>query len=233
MRIPSYETIYNKFSKKLEAKKDLSLQTNLQYFVVNSFFFFFPVGIITLLPNYVQFSSATQLSLNLCNPTDSSTPYFPVHHQLPELVQTHFHELVIPSNHLILCHPLLLPSSLFPTIRVFSNKSVLHIRWPKYWSFSFNISPSNEHSGLCVGKIPWRREWLPTPVFLPEEFHEPRSLAGCSPWGCKELDTTEWLTFSLSEHTTDWPNPPLLFWNVLTIALAYVPTFHRHPQNCM
>ena len=57
-------------------------------------------------------------------------------------------ELVIPSNHLIFCHPLCLPPSIFPIIRVFSNESVLHIRWPKYWSFSFNISPSNEHSGL-------------------------------------------------------------------------------------
>ena len=54
---------------------------------------------------------------------------------------------VMPSNHLILCHPLLLPPSVFPSIRVFSNESVLHIRWPKYWSFSFNISPSNEHPG--------------------------------------------------------------------------------------
>ena len=59
-----------------------------------------------------------------------------------------FIELVMPSNHLILCHPLLLPSSVFPSIRVFSNESVLHIRWPKYWSFSFSISPSNEYSGL-------------------------------------------------------------------------------------
>ena len=57
-------------------------------------------------------------------------------------------ESVMPSNHLILCHPLLLLPSIFPSIRVFSNKSVLHIRWPKYWSFSFNISPSNEHPGL-------------------------------------------------------------------------------------
>ena len=55
---------------------------------------------------------------------------------------------VMPSNHLILCRPVLLPPSIFPSIRVFSNESVLHIRWPKYWSFSFNISPSNEHSGL-------------------------------------------------------------------------------------
>ena len=57
-------------------------------------------------------------------------------------------ELVMPSNHLILCHPLLLPPLIFPSIRVFSNESALHIRWPKYWSFSFNISPSNEYSGL-------------------------------------------------------------------------------------
>ena len=90
--------------KKMEAKKDLSLQTNLQYFVMISFFFF-QVGIITLLPNYVQFSSATQSSLNLCDPTDCSTPGFPVPHQLPELVQTHFHQSVMPSNHLILCVP--------------------------------------------------------------------------------------------------------------------------------
>ena len=62
---------------------------------------------------------------------------------------------VMPSNHLILCHPLL-PPSIFPSIRVFSNESVLHIRWPKYWSFSFSISPSNEHSGL----IPFRMDWL-------------------------------------------------------------------------
>ena len=65
-------------------------------------------------------------------------------------------ESVIPSNHLILCHPLLLPPSIFPSIRVFSNESVLHIRWPKYWSFSFNISPSNEHAGL----ISFRMDWL-------------------------------------------------------------------------
>ena len=63
---------------------------------------------------------------------------------------------VMPSNHLILCHPLLLLPSIFPSIRVFSNESVLHIRWPKYWSFSFSISPSNEYSGL----ISFRMDWL-------------------------------------------------------------------------
>ena len=65
-------------------------------------------------------------------------------------------ELVIPYNHLILCHPLLLLPSIFPSIRVFSNESVLHIRWPKYWSFSYIISPSNEHPGL----ISFRMDWL-------------------------------------------------------------------------
>ena len=64
------------------------------------------------------------------------------------LLKLTFIEWVMPSNHLILCRPLLLPTSIFPSIRVFSNESVLHIRWPKYWSFSFSISPSNEHSGL-------------------------------------------------------------------------------------
>ena len=64
-------------------------------------------------------------------------------------------ESMTPSNHLILCHPLLLPPSIFPSIRVFSNESVLHIRWPRYWSFSFNINPSNEHPGLISIRIDW------------------------------------------------------------------------------
>ena len=65
-------------------------------------------------------------------------------------------ELVMPSNHVILCHPLLLLPSIFPSIRVFSDESALRIRWPKYWSFSFSVSPSNEHPGL----IPFRMDWL-------------------------------------------------------------------------
>ena len=67
-------------------------------------------------------------------------------------------ELVMPSNHLILCHPLLLMLSIFPRIRVFSNESALRIRWPKYWSFSFNISPSNEHSGFISFRMDWLEE---------------------------------------------------------------------------
>ena len=64
-------------------------------------------------------------------------------------------ELVVPSNHLVLCHPLLLLPSIFPSIRVFSNESVLRVRWPKYWSFSFSLSPSNEYSGLIFFRIDW------------------------------------------------------------------------------
>ena len=85
-----------------------------------------------------------------------STPGLPVHHQLLEFTQTTSTESVMPSNHLILCHPLLLPPSVFPNIRVFSNESALCIRWPKYWSFSFSISPSKEYSGL----ISFRMHWL-------------------------------------------------------------------------
>ena len=104
----------------------------------------------------VQFSSVAQLCLTLCNPMNHSTPGLPVHHQLPKFTQTLFIESVMLSNHLILCRPLHLLPSIFPSIRIFSNESVLRIRWPKDWSFSFNISPTNEHSGL----ISFRMDWL-------------------------------------------------------------------------
>ena len=103
-------------------------------------------------------------------------------------------ELAIPSNHLTLCCPLLLLLSIFPSIRAFSNESVLHIRWPKYWRSSFSISPSNEYSGLITFRI-WRRKWQPTPVLLPGKFHGWRTLVGYSAWGPKESDTTERLHF--------------------------------------
>ena len=103
----------------------------------------------------------------LCNPMDCSMPGFPVYHQVPELVQTHVHQVVMPSNHLILCHPFLLPPSIFPSIRVFSNESVLHIRWPKYWSFSFSISASNEYLGLD-----WEY-WIELPCPPPGNLSDP------------------------------------------------------------
>ena len=83
-----------------------------------------------------------------------STPGFPVYHQLPEFTQTMSIESVMPSNHLILCRPLLLPP-IPPSIRVFSNESTLPMRWPKYWSFSFSISPSSEHPGLISFGMDW------------------------------------------------------------------------------
>ena len=104
----------------------------------------------------VQFSSVAQSCLTLCDPMNHSTPGLPVHHQLPGLAQTHVRHVgdaIQPS------HPLsspLLPPSIFPSITGFSNESVLHIRWPKYWSFSFSIIPSNEHPGL----ISFRMDWL-------------------------------------------------------------------------
>ena len=104
----------------------------------------------------VQFCSVAQLCLTFCDPMNCSTPDFPVHHQLPELPKFMSIESVMPSNHLILCHPLLRLPSTFPSIRLFSNESALCIRWPKYWSFSLSISPSNEHPGL----ISFRMDWL-------------------------------------------------------------------------
>ena len=100
------------------------------------------------------FSSVTQSCPTLCDPMDCSTPGFPVHYQLPEFKLMSI-ESVMPFNHLILCCSLLLPSSIFLSIMVFSNELVLCIRWPKYWRFSFNISPSNEHSGLISFMMDW------------------------------------------------------------------------------
>ena len=85
-----------------------------------------------------------------------SMPGLPVHHQLQEFTQLMSIESVMPSNRLILCHPFLLLPSIFPSIRVFSNDSALHNRWPKYWSFSFNLIPTKEHPGL----ISFRMDWL-------------------------------------------------------------------------
>ena len=101
--------------------------------------------------------SVAKLCPTLFDPMNCSTPGLPVLHYFPEFAQTQFIQYVIQfnlSNHLILCCPLLLPS-IFPSIRVFSNELALHIRWPKYWSFSFSISPSNEYSALTSFMIDW------------------------------------------------------------------------------
>ena len=104
----------------------------------------------------IVFSSVAQSCLTLFYPMDCSKPGFPVHHQLPEPTQIHVHRVndaIQPSHPL---STLLLLPSIFPSIRVFSNESVLHIRWPKYWSFNFSINPSNEYSGM----ISFRMDWL-------------------------------------------------------------------------
>ena len=103
----------------------------------------------------VHFSSVTQSCLTLCDPVNCSTPGVPVTNSRSSHKLTSI-ESVMRSSHLILCHSLLLLPSVFPSIRVFSNESALHIRWPKYWSFIFSISPSNEHSG----QISLRMDWL-------------------------------------------------------------------------
>ena len=103
-----------------------------------------------------KFSSVQSLSrVRLCNPMDCSMPDLPVHHQLPELLKLMSIKSVMPSNHLVLCPPLLLPPSVFPSIRGFTSESVLLIRWPKYWSFSFSISSSNEYSRVISFRIDW------------------------------------------------------------------------------
>ena len=105
--------------------------------------------------NLVQFSSVTQLCPTLCDPMNCSTPGLPVHHKLPEFTQTHAHRV---SDAIQPSHPLSSPSPPAPnppSIRAFSNKTTLCMRWPKYWSFSFSISPSNEHPGLISFRMDW------------------------------------------------------------------------------
>ena len=125
-------------------------------------FFVFLIVIALLTPNLltlevsVQFSSVAQSCLTLCDPMNCSTPGLPVHHQLPEFTQTHVHRVsdaIQPSHPLSSPFP---PAPTPPSIRVFSNESILCMRWPKYWSFSFSISPFKEYPGL----ISFRMDWL-------------------------------------------------------------------------
>ena len=102
-----------------------------------------------------HFSSVAQLCPTLCDPMNRSTPGLPVHNQLLEFTKLMFIESVMPSNLLILCCPLLLLPPIPPSIRVFSNESTLHMRWPKYWSFSFSIIPSKEIPGLISFRTGW------------------------------------------------------------------------------
>ena len=110
---------------------------------------------LSILPGGWLLLFIAQSCLTLCNLMDCSMPGFPIHHQLPELVQTHVHRVgdaIQPSHPLLPSSP---PPSIFPRIRVFSNEWALHIRWPDYWSFSFSICLSNEYSGLISFRIDW------------------------------------------------------------------------------
>ena len=127
-------------------------------------------GFITHQFSSIQFSSVPQSCPTLCNPMNYSTPGFPVHHHSCSLLKLMSIKSVMPPNHLVLFCPLLLLPLIFPSIWVFSSESVLPIRWPKYWSFSFSISPSNEYSGLISFRIDWFdflavQESSPTPQF--------------------------------------------------------------------
>ena len=126
----------------------LDMEFSTEFLPISSDNYSVPL-VTSLIPHFlllfVQFSSVAQSYPTLCDPMNCCTPGLPVHHQLPEFTKLISIESVMPSNHLILCRPLLLLPSIFPSIRVFSDESALSIRWPKYWSFSFNISYSNEY----------------------------------------------------------------------------------------
>ena len=129
------------------------MNLDLYLLAINMFLYIKHLALCPMQSEYHQFSSVTQSFLTLCDPMDCSMPGFPVHHQLLELTQIHVHQVsdAIQASHL-LSFPSPLPS-IFPSIRVFSSESVLCIRWPKYWSFSFSISPSNEYSELISFRI--------------------------------------------------------------------------------
>ena len=137
-------------------------------------------------------------------------------------------ESVMPSNHLILCHPLLLPPSIFPSIRVFSNESVFHMRWPKYWSFSFSISPSNEYTGL----ISFRMDWLDllavqgTLKSLLQHHSSKASILQCSIFFIFQLShpyRTTGKTIALTRWTFVSKVMSLLFNTLSTLVIAFLP----------
>ena len=148
-----------------------------------------------------------------------STPGLPVHHQLQEFIQTHVHKLVMPSSHLILCHSLLLLPPIPPSIRVFSNESTLHMRWPKYWSFSFSISPSSEHPGLISCRVDWL-DLLAAQGTLKSLLQSHSIIAAAAEWlqSCPTLcnpmtaahQAPPSLRFSRQEHWSGLPFPYMI-----------------------
>ena len=159
---------------------------------------------------------------------NQNTAGLPLHHQLPESTQTRVIESVMPSNHLILCGPLLLLPSIFPSIRVFSSESALPIRCPKYWSFSFNISPSNEHPGL----ISCRMDWLDliavqgTLKSLLQHHSSKSSILWCSAFFMVQLShphMTTGKTIDLTRRTFVGRVMSLLFNTVPRLVIVFLP----------
>ena len=173
--------------------------------------------------------SVTKSCLTLCDPVDCSTPGFPVCYHLLEFAQTHVHWVMMPFNHLILYHCLLLPPSIFPSIRVFSIESALCIRWPKYWRFS--ISPSNEYSGL----IPFRIGLLDLlavqeTLCLPQHHSSKASVLRCSAFFVVQLSDL-YLTTGKAVALTRWTfvgKVMSLLFNMLSrLVIAFPPRSKR------
>ena len=173
-------------------------------------------------------SSVTQSCPTLCDPMKCSTPGLPVHHQLRSLPKLMSIESVMPSKHPILCCPLLLLLSILPSIRVFSNESLLYIRWPKYWSFSFSISPSNEYSEL----ISFRMDWLGllavqrTLKSLLQKHSSQESILPCSAFFIVQLShpyITTGKTITLTRQTFVHTVISLLFNMLSRLVIALLP----------
>ena len=168
-------------------------------------------------------------SIQLLSRVDSLRPYGLQHTRPPpnsqSLLRLMSIKMVMPSNHLILCRPLLLPPSVFPSIRVFSNESVLHIRWPEYWSFSFSISPSNE----CSGLIFFRTDWLDlfsvhgTLKSLLQHHSSKASVLHCSPFFMVQLSHPYMTTGKTTALTFVCKVMSLLFNLLSRLVIAFLP----------
>ena len=192
----------------------------------------------------VQFSSATQSCPTLCNPWTAAHQNSLSITNSWSLLKLMSIKSVMPSNHLILCRPILLPPSIFPSIRVFSNESILQIRWPKYWTFSFSISPSDEYSGLI--SIRW--DWLDLPAVqgtlksLLHHHSSKPSILWCSAFFIVQLShlyMTTGKTIPLTRQTFVGKVMSLLFNMLSKFVIAFLPRsvfqFHgcsHHLQWC-
>ena len=189
------------------------------------------------LSNFHQFNSVQLLShVRPCKTMDCSMPGFPVHHQLPKLARTLSIELVMASNHFIFCSPLLLLPSIFASIRVFSNESVLHIRWPKYCNFNFSTSSSSEYWGLISFRIDWL-DLLTVQVSLKSLLQHYSSKASILlHWAFFVIQLsypymTTGKTITLTRWTFFWEVMSLIF-NILSrLVIAFLPWINKFSEN--